>query len=416
MPRSLDWFYPGLGVKRWLLLAFVGGAMLVYAALFTIALQWSPQLMRGLGLGWLQGRHWAALLLAFDLFVIGGLMLVVGVRRVWAFQRTTPETASEIRAAGQLARGPRVVAIGGGNGLAALLRGLKGHTSNLTAVVTMADDGGSSGLLRRDMGMPPPGDLRNCLVALADDESLMSRLFQYRFPDIGDLHGHSFGNLFMAALAEVTGDFELAVQESTRVLKVRGRVLPSTLEDVMLHAQLEGGDRVSGESTITAADRLPRRVWLTPEAPRALPQALAAVMRADLVVLGPGSLYTSVIPNLLIPEVRDALKATRAQIVYVCNVMTEPGETGGYTAGDHLDALRRHGMRGVIDVVIVNGSLISAEMVASYRRMGSQPVVMDDQRIRGLGVRVVNEPVAAESEVIRHDSEALALSLLRLLK
>lgn len=416
MPRSLDWFYPGLGVKRWLLLAFVGGAMLVYAALFTIALQWSPQLMRGLGLGWLSGRRWAALLLAFDLFVFGGLMLVVGVRRVWAFQRTTPETASEIRAAGQLARGPRVVAIGGGSGLAALLRGLKSHTSNLTAVVTMADDGGSSGLLRRDMGMPPPGDLRNCLVALADDESLMSRLFQYRFPDIGDLHGHSFGNLFMAALAEVTGDFELAVQESTRVLKVRGRVLPSTLEDVMLHAQLEGGDRVSGESTITAADRLPRRVWLTPEAPRALPQALAAVMRADLVVLGPGSLYTSVIPNLLIPEVRDALKATRAQIVYVCNVMTEPGETGGYTAGDHLDALRRHGMRGVIDVVLVNGSPVSAEMLASYQRLGSRPVVIDEQRIRGLGVRVVSEPVVAESAVIRHDSEALALSLLRLLK
>ncbi len=416
MPRSLDWFYPGLGVKRWLLLAFVGGAMVVYAALFAIALQSSPQLMRGLGLGWLLGRRWAALLLAFDLFVLGGLMLVVGVRRVWAFQRTTPETASEIRAAGQLARGPRIVAIGGGNGLAALLRGLKGHTSNLTAVVTMADDGGSSGLLRRDMGMPPPGDLRNCLVALADDESLMSQLFQYRFPDIGDLHGHSFGNLFMAALAEVTGDFELAVQESTRVLKVRGRVLPSTLEDVMLHAQLEGGDRVSGESTITAADRLPRRVWLTPETPRALPQALTAIMRADLVVLGPGSLYTSVIPNLLIPEVRDALKATRAQIVYVCNVMTEPGETGGYTAGDHLDALRRHGMRGVIDVVLVNGSPISTEMTACYQRMGSRPVVIDEQRIRGLGVRVVSEPVAAESEVVRHDSGALALSLLRLLK
>ena len=186
---------------------------------------------------------------------------------------------SEIRAASRLARGPRVVAVGGGNGLAALLRGLKSHTSNLTAVVTMADDGGSSGLLRRDMGMPPPGDLRNCLVALADDESMMSQLFQYRFPEGGGLQGHSFGNLFMAALSEVTGDFEHAVRESTRVLKVRGRVLPSTLDDVVLHAQLEDGDQVSGESTITAAERLPRRVWLTPEAPRGLPQAFAAIAR-----------------------------------------------------------------------------------------------------------------------------------------
>ena len=204
-----------------------------------------------------------------------------------------------------------MVAVGGGNGLAALLRGLKTHTSNLTAVVTMADDGGSSGLLRRHMGMPPPGDLRNCLVALADDESMMSQLFKYRFPEDGGLQGHSFGNLFMAALTEVTGDFELAVQESTQVLKVRGRVLPSTLDDVVLHAQLEGGGRVSGESAVTAADRLPRRVWLTPDPPRALPQAVAAIARADLVVLGPGSLYTTVIPNILIPEIRDALP-TRA--------------------------------------------------------------------------------------------------------
>ena len=227
---------------------------------------------------------------------------------MWLFQRTTPESVGEIRAASRLARGPRVVAVGGGNGLAALLRGLKTHTSNLTAVVTMADDGGSSGMLRRDMGMPPPGDLRNCLVALADDESMMSQLFKYRFPADGGLQGHSFGNLFITALAEVSGDFEHAVREATHVLRVRGRVLPSTLDDVVLHAQLEGGERVSGESSITAAERLPRRVWLTPEAPRGVPQAVAAIARADLVVLGPGSLYTSVIPNALVPEVREALR------------------------------------------------------------------------------------------------------------
>jgi len=180
MRRSLEWLVPGLGFKRWIVLALAGGVLLVYSVIFAVGVLWSPQLMRGLGMGWLENRHWAAVLLSVDGMAVGMFALAYGARRVWLFQKTTPETAGEIRAASRLARGPRVVAVGGGNGLAALLRGLKSHTSNLTAVVTMADDGGSSGLLRRDMGMPPPGDLRNCLVALADDESMMSQLFKYR--------------------------------------------------------------------------------------------------------------------------------------------------------------------------------------------------------------------------------------------
>ena len=417
MRRSLEWLAPGLGLKRWILLAFAGGVLLVYSVIFGIGVLWSPQLMRGLGMGWLENRHWAALLLAVDGVAVGLFALLYGARRVWLFQKTTPESASEIRAASRLARGPRVVAVGGGNGLAALLRGLKSHTSNLTAVVTMADDGGSSGLLRRDMGMPPPGDLRNCLVALADDESMMSQLFKYRFPADGGLQGHSFGNLFMAALSEVTGDFEHAVREATHVLKVRGRVLPSTLDDVVLHAQLEDGGHVSGESTITAAERLPRRVWLTPEAPRGMPQAIAAIARADLVVLGPGSLYTSVIPNALVPEVREAVAETRAWVVYVCNVMTQPGETDGYTAADHLAALHRHGLAGLIDAVLVNEAPVSDEVLASYERFGARPVVVDAERLRALGVKVVRAPVAAtESGVVRHDSERLSQALVRLVR
>jgi len=415
MRRSLEWLYPGLGIKRWLLLAGVGGALLVYSAIFAVGVFWSPQLMRGLGMGWLHDRHWAAVLLAFDGVVFGVIALFIGARKAWLFKRTAPETAAEIRAAGRLARGPRVVAVGGGTGLAALLRGMKAHTSNLTAVVTMADDGGSSGLLRRDMGMPPPGDLRNCLVALADDESMMSRLFQYRFPG-GGLQGHSFGNLFMAALTEVTGDFERAVQESTHILKVRGRVLPSTLDDVVLHAQLEGGGQVSGQSTITAAERLPRRVWLTPAAPRPLPRAITALRKADLVVLGPGSLYTSIIPNLLIPEVRVALKETRGLVVYVCNVMTQPGETDGYTAADHLDALHRHGVTGLVDVVLVNDAMVSPDLVTSYQRSGARPVVVDEDRLREAGVKVTHAQVAAESNVVRHDSERLAQALIRMVR
>jgi uncharacterized cofD-like protein len=416
MRRTLEWLYPGLGIKRWLALAVAGAVLLLFSVVLAAGTLWVEQLLRALGLGWLESRPAAALVLAFDGIVLGAIALFVGARRAWRFQRTNPETAGEIRAAARLARGPSVVAVGGGTGLAALLRGLKVHTSNLTAVVTMADDGGSSGLLRRGMGMPPPGDLRNCLVALADDESMMSRLFQYRFPDQSGLQGHSFGNLFMAALAEVTGDFERAVQESTRVLKVRGRVLPSTLEDVVLHAQLEGGGRVSGESTITAADRLPRRVWLAPDAPRALPQALSALVQADLVVLGPGSLYTSIIPNVLIPEVRDALRRTRGWVVYVCNVMTEPGETDGYTAGDHLEALHRHGLAGLVDFVLVNDAPISAGLAASYERSGSRPVTADETRLEKLGVKVSYAPVLAESDVVRHDPERLAAALLRHLR
>jgi len=416
VPGSLEWLVPGLGLKRWLVLASVGGVLLLAAVLVGIGALWAPLLLRGLGMGGLEGRHGVALLLAVDGFVVGLALLLYGGRRLWLFQRTTPETVSELRAVSRLARGPRVVAVGGGNGLAALLRGLKAHTSNLTAVVTMADDGGSSGLLRRDMGLPPPGDLRNCLVALADDESMMSRLFRYRFPVDGGLQGHSFGNLFMAALSEVTGDFERAVHESTRVLKVRGRVLPSTLDDVVLHAQLEGGGHVSGESTITASARLPRRVWLTPEAPRGVPQAIAAIAAADLVVLGPGSLYTSVIPNVLVPEVRAALAATRARVVYVCNVMTEPGETDDYTAADHLAALHRHGLEGVVDAVLVNEAPVSEDLVAAYGRSGARPVPADVARLEGLGVKVEHAAVAVESDVVRHDPGRLSRALLRLVR
>jgi uncharacterized cofD-like protein len=408
----LDWLYPGIGLKRWLLLAVAGALVLAFSLIVAAGALWSDDLLHGLGLGWLVQRHYAALVLAFDGVVAGVVALVVGVRAAWVWRRTNPETASEIRLSSRLARGPRIAAIGGGRGLAALLSGLKDHTSNITAVVTMADDGGSSGRLRRDMGLPPPGDIRDCLVALADDESLMSRLFRYRFAD-GGLAGHSFGNLFVAALAEVTGDFERAVQESTHVLKVRGRVLPATLDDVVLHAQLEGGGQVSGESTITAAERLPRRVWLTPEQPHALPQAVEAVLQADMVVLGPGSLYTSVVPNLLIPAVRDALERTRAWVVYVCNVMTEPGETDAYTAADHLEALYRHGVAGMVDVVLVNDGAVTGEQAAAYERAGAAPVVVDEARLKHLGVRVARASLVQTGDVVRHDPAELSDALLR---
>jgi uncharacterized cofD-like protein len=417
MRRYLDWLYPGIGLKRWVVVAALGVVLLAYMVFVAVGVAFSDRLLGALGLEFLTERRLAGAVLVLDGLVVGALLLAVGLRKLWRFQRTNPETASEMRTAARLARGPRVAAVGGGTGLSALLGGLKHHSSNLTAIVTMADDGGSSGLLRRHMGMPPPGDIRNCLVALADDESLMSRLFQYRFPDGGGLEGHSFGNLFVAALAEVTGDFETAVRESTRVLKVRGRVIPSTLEDVVLHAQLEDGARVSGESEITAAERLPLRVWLEPSRVDPLPEAIAALEQADLVVLGPGSLYTSIMPNLLIAEVREALRRTRAWVVYVCNIMTQPGETDGYTTADHLDALYRHGIAGMVDAVLVNDTPVSGELAASYEAGGAVPVRVDEERLRALGVKVVHADVAATGGgVVRHDPGRLAEALLGLLE
>ena len=416
MPASrLEWLYPGIGIKRWLLLGLVGAVLFVYSALVAAGYLLSANLLTGLGMGWMKGELWAATLIVSEGVVLGVAAVTLAVRGIVRFERFSPDSAREIRSRTRLGRGPRVVAIGGGNGLAALLRGLKQYTSNLTAVVTVADDGGSSGRLRQDMGILPPGDIRNCLVALADDESLMSRLFQYRFPN-GGLQGHSFGNLFVAALAEVTGDFERAVRESTSVLKVRGRVLPATLDDVTLHAQLQGGEQVTGESTITAAERLPLRVWLTPATPRPLPEALAAIEHAQLIVIGPGSLYTSIIPNLLIPEVREALKHAKAEVVFVCNVMTQPGETDGYSVADHVDALYRHGLAGVLDQVLVNDTPVAADLAAVYERAGARPVPADDERLDQLGLRVVHARLATGSNVFRHDPARLAEVLARLVR
>ena len=416
-PRSsrLQWLYPGLGMKRRVLAIAVGSALIAYAAWLSAGLVVSGGARSDVGGAWITGHTLLAGALAAGCLVGGLVILFLGARSLYRFARRAGEPGvGALLSEARLARGPRIVAVGGGTGLSALLSGLKEHSSNLTAVVTVADDGGSSGLLRRGLGVLPPGDIRNCLVALADDESLMSRLFQYRFPEEGGLQGHSFGNLFVAALADVTGDFERAVRESTRVLKVRGRVLPATLENVTLHAELRSGERVEGESTITASDHLPLRVWLEPAAPRGLAQAVEAIVAADLVVLGPGSVFTSILPNLLIPEVREAVRRTPARVVYVCNVMTQPGETDGFTAADHLRALYHHGMTGLIDDVVVSDTRVTGELAATYRREGAVPVAADDDALEALGVRVVHGDLTALGDVVRHDPAGLAVALLPL--
>jgi uncharacterized cofD-like protein len=313
-------------------------------------------------------------------------------------------------------RGTKIVVIGGGTGLSTLLRGLKILSTNLTAVVTVADDGGSSGRLRREIGVLPPGDIRNCLTALADEEKLLTELFCYRFT-AGDLSGHSFGNLFLTAMSEVTGDLEQAVIASSKVLAIRGDVLPATLSDVQLWAELADGRRVEGESNITEAGGKIVQFGCTPDNPPALPRALSAIEEAEFIVIGPGSLYTSVIPNLLVPEIADVIARRRIPSVYVCNVMTQPGETDDYTVADHIRAIDRAcGHRKLFDAVLIQRRLPSEKALRRYVAENAKPVYLDFEEVLQLGRRVIRADVIDEDPntgYIRHNSERLARVLLR---
>ena len=407
-----------MGVKRWLLVMALGVALLGLGV--GILLAQVPPLSvvpRYLSLAFLPA--WARVLVCGAL---GMGALVWGLARLnqtllSPFVPDTRAAAEALYRYRRRGRGPKIVAIGGGHGLSTLLRGLKAHTSNITAIVTVADDGGSSGRLRRALGVLPPGDIRNCLAALADDETLLARLFQYRFPatssDAG-LNGHSFGNLFITAMAEVTGSFERAVLESSRVLAVQGRVLPSTLHSVTLMGDLRsepvGVSRVEGESRITEAQGVIERVYLEPDDAPAYPEAVRAILEADLIVLGPGSLYTSLLPNLLVREIAQAVSASRAVRVYVCNVATQPGETDGYAVEDHVAALERHVGPGLFPIVLANDNFQygkslpeSVEPVRWAGRLGAPYVLRTADLV---------DPVRPW----RHDGEKLAEVLMRILK
>ena len=319
-------------------------------------------------------------------------------------------------------RPPRVVALGGGTGLSTLLRGLKHLTPDITAIVTVADDGGSSGRLRADLGVPPPGDVKECLLALADDESLLSAVFSHRFAT-GELAGHTLGNLFLAALTEVLGDFDQAVKESSKVLAITGTVLPSTTADVRLHALLSDGRHLAGESSIGRSPVSVSRVWLEPSDSHALPLALARIAEADLVVLGPGSLFTSVMPNILVGGMREALAETGAPVVYVANLMTQPGETANLSGPDHLRALIDHLGEGVVDTVLVNSAPVPDGALERYGDTGAEPVVWPAPPAAGedgagaetvQGVTLVRRDLLRVSGHVRHDPAALAGEVLAL--
>ena len=325
-----------------------------------------------------------------------------------------------------LEKGIRVAALGGGTGLSALLRGLKLHVVprhdpyptrkrpivDLAAIVTVTDDGGSSGRLRRENRILPPGDIRNCMVALSKDEALMSRLFQYRFSAGNGLIGHNFGNLFLAALTHVTGDFTEAVRVSSKVLAIRGRIFPSTVANVTLQAVLENGKKVHGETTISASKSPIRKLRLNPKHVRAVPEAVEAIRHADLILLGPGSLYTSILPNLLIPDIAKAVRRSKAPRVYIANLMTQPGETAGYSLSEHLNAIQEHVPGRVVDFVVANRKSVSPEVARRYEKEGAERVIVDLPVLRKQRVKVILDSLLEEHGVIRHDSKRLARLLL----
>lgn len=399
LKRLFMWLYPGIGIKRWIFLCSFGVVLLMY------------------GSSGMRSEDYVVLRV-LDLVVLtsGIIILILGIKHLMTslINAIIPPSRENglvdiLYQRKQLSRGPKIAAIGGGTGLSTLLSGLKEYSANISAIVTVADDGGSSGRLRQQFDILPPGDIRNCLVALADASTMMRDLFQYRFEEGSELAGHSFGNLFITVMTRLTGDFEKAIRETSKVLALRGQVIPSTLDNVVLAAEHRNGTITEGEYKIPLA-RLPiGRVFLKPERPQPAPEALKAIEEADIIVLGPGSLYTSIIPNLLIREISEAIAASKAIKIYVCNVMTQPGETENYCASAHVKALIEHSLPAVIDYCIVNTGKIPTNIQKRYECQHSVPVVNDSMHIENAGYRVLGADIISISEdMVRHDPLKLA--------
>ncbi|MFB4164533.1 uridine diphosphate-N-acetylglucosamine-binding protein YvcK [Alteribacillus sp. JSM 102045] len=308
---------------------------------------------------------------------------------------------------------PNIVVIGGGTGLSVLLRGLKTFSVDITAIVTVADDGGSSGRLRKEFNIPPPGDVRNVLVALAEVEPMIEQLFQHRFENGNGLTGHSLGNLLLAGMTSITGDFARGISELSTVLNVRGKVFPAANQSIELHAEMLDGTFVKGESSIPKSGKRIKRVFLSPSTVQPLPESLEAIQKADLIVLGPGSLYTSVIPNLLVPGITDAIREAAARKVYICNGMTQAGETDHFSAADHVEAIYHHTGKGVIDTVLVNNGDIPEQIIKRYAEEDAVPVLCDENRIGKLGLRVIkDEFMQFKDNLLRHNAVKVSQSLL----
>ena len=428
--RAARWLQPGLVVKRWMLTSGIGLMLALLGAAVWADLQ---------PIYWLlQSIRWVlqSLTQVLPREITGPLVLIAGGALIWLGQSRSfgaiqqalaPEKGTvlvdALVAKRRLNRGPAIVAIGGGTGLSTLLSGLKRYSSNLTAIVTVADDGGSSGVLRRELGVLPPGDIRNCLAALATEEPLLTRLFQYRFRAGTGLEGHSFGNLFLSALTAITGSLESAITASSRVLAVQGTVVPATNADVKLWAELEDGRRIEGESQIGHASSPIVRLGCTPERPPALPKAIEAIAHADLIVLGPGSLYTSLLPNLLVPELVNAISRSKAPRLYICNLMTQPGETDGLDVEGHLRAIEAQlaslgVQQRLFTSVLAQEDLGDGPLVHHYRQRGAEPVRCDVRKLRSQGYEVMEAPLQGTrpTATLRHDPRSVAVAVMRYYK
>ncbi len=402
--QFFKWFYPGIGIKRWVILCLLGLGLMVVVALMAVRTLSESSIMLA---------SVATATLIFGLFMVYTAiknMVRIFIRTLMPNDKDHPlvDLVYQRRQNESLLRGPRVVVVGGGTGLSALLAGVKLFTGNITAIVTVTDTGGSSGRLRDEMDMLPPGDIRNCLVALADAGPLIRDLFQYRF-EVGEgLKGHSFGNLFITALSKVTGDFEKAIAESSKVLNIRGRVMPSTLAKVTLVGEFVDGTIVEGETNITEMQKPLRNIRLKPDDCRACPEALDAIENADLILLGPGSLYTSILPNLLIHEIHNAILRADAYKAYVANVMTQPGETDEFSTWDHLRVLIEHTDPRIINACFVNVQPIPDKLISKYQEKGAVPVELDLDVIRAKGYEVVEGEILKLDGQVRHEPELLA--------
>lgn len=418
MVRLYKWLYPGMRVKRWLLLALLGlflivcGLIVLDRQVFLTVQQLLDTLVGGLA-------GYARLVLALILVLAGlwlgawGLQMSFGSVIGTLMPGSTDRVVDVLQTKKNLRKGPKIVVIGGGTGLSVLLKGLKQYTSNITAIVAVTDDGGSSGRLRGELGIIPPGDIRNCLVALADRESLMEEVLQYRFKS-GELAGHSLGNLFLAGLNDVTGGFDGAVQALSKVLAIRGQVLPATLQDAAVGAELADGTKVLGECCVSDSKQPIKRVFLDPEECFPVPEASKAINEADAIILGPGSLYTSVIPNLLVRGMADNIVRSKARKIYICNVMTQPGETQAYTARDHVQAILDHA-GPVVDTVVVNDEPIPNRLLRKYRQQGSIPVKNDIKELEKLGLEVFADKLVYQTDVVRHQPEKLAKAIMHII-
>lgn len=391
------WMYPGMRVKRWIGMVFLGIIIIIAAS--SLFLPNPFQVVRILG--------WVVIGLGVVIIGIGIGNIMLSLLNLFLPARGR-DIVNILYQKRYLEKGPRIVTVGGGTGLSVLLHGLKEYSNNITAIVTVADDGGSSGRIREEFGILPPGDIRNCLVALADAEPLMRNLFQFRFDKGSALEGHSFGNLFITAMTNLTGDFEKAIKESSKILAIRGRVIPATLEKVKLVAEFEDGSHIEGEAKIPDKKVPIRNVFLRPGDSQPTHDAIQAIMEAEIIVMGPGSLYTSVIPNLLVKGIADAITKVRVPKVYICNVMTQSGETDGYTAYDHIKALIAHTNKDVLNTCIVNVAMAPKGLLGKYEKEKSFPVIADTEKIKQLGCAVMEEDVLSLTDFVRHDPDKLS--------